>query len=134
MPLKDIWDDRFAHLGGLPDHILLDQIARNEAASHAYRKYAVELLVSRKSPKAKHPELQQFVDELEIELDGIQFDFPAPEPGPGPLVASVTTSTLFSNPFSEQPLSEEEAAPDPPPQVEAVNPRVRKTKPPKSKD
>ena len=40
-----------------PDHVLLD-IARNGAAQHDYRLFAVELLLARKSPKIKHPEIQ----------------------------------------------------------------------------
>lgn len=83
--------DNFSHLKTFPDHILRD-IARNDCAEHAYRKHAVEILVVRKSPLAAHPDLQALVRELNIELEGIQFEYP--DPGPGPLVASVTTETV----------------------------------------
>jgi hypothetical protein len=91
MPL-DPWNDHNAHLKDLPDYVLFD-VARNEAAQRPYRRRAVEILVNRKSPRVKHPDLRELVRELEIELDGIQFEYPAPQ-GPGPLVASVTTDTL----------------------------------------
>ena len=86
--------DNFAHLKTFPDHILRD-IARNDCAEHDYRKHAVEILVVRKSPLAKHPDLQSFVDELDVELEGIQFEHP--DLGPGPLVAGVTTKTMFAD-------------------------------------
>jgi len=92
---QDPWDDHNAHLVPFPDHLLFD-IARNEAAQRAYRRHAVEILVNRKSPKVKHPDLADLVAELEIELDGIQFEYPAPS-GPGPLIASVTTETMQAN-------------------------------------
>ena len=96
MPLsnRDPFDDNCAHLKTFPDHILLD-IARNGAAQHDYRLFAVELLHSRKSPKLQHPDIQGLVRDLEIELEGIVFEHPAPSPGP--LVASVTTSTMFAD-------------------------------------
>lgn len=86
--------DNFAHLKTFPDHILRD-IARNDCAEHEYRKHAVEILVVRKSPVVKHPDLQPFVHELNVELDGIQFEYP--DPGPGPLTAGVTTETMFAD-------------------------------------
>lgn len=88
---RDPWADAPSTLAAFPDHVLLD-IARNDAAEHRYRKLAVEILANRKSPKIQHPELQPFLHELKIELEGIQFEHPAP--GPGPLIASVTTETL----------------------------------------
>ncbi len=99
MPLstRDPFDDNCAHLATFPDHILRD-IATNECAQHDYRKHAVEVLLVRKSPLVQHPDLRIFVDELEVELDGIEFDHPAPEDAPGPLTASVTTETMFSDP------------------------------------
>lgn len=89
---QDLWDDRDAHLKEFPDHLLFD-IARNDSAQRPYRRHAVEILVVRKSPRVKHPDLADLVAELEIELDGIQFEHPAPS-GPGPLVASVTTASM----------------------------------------
>ena len=75
-----------------PDHALRD-LARNESTQREYRKAAVEILVNRKSPFSQHPDLRVLVDELEIELEGIQFEFPAPS-GNGPLSASITTETM----------------------------------------
>jgi hypothetical protein len=99
MPANNPFFDFYAHLRSFPDPILRD-LARNESAPHDYRKYAVELLVNRKSPFAKHPDLREFVTELEVELDGIVFEHPAP--GPGPLVASITTATIFSDGVEEE--------------------------------
>ena len=94
MPANNPFFDHYAHLKTFPDHILRD-LARNEAAPHDYRKFAVELLVNRKSPFAKHPDLFRFVTELEVELDGIVFEHPAPSSEP--MKASVTTTTMFSD-------------------------------------
>lgn len=93
MPV-DPFNDNNRHLLPLPDSILRD-LGRNEAATREYRKAAVEILWNRKSPYVKHSDLRQFVEELEIELDGIVFDHPAS--GPGPLTSSVTTRTMFSD-------------------------------------
>lgn len=97
MPANNPFFDHYLHLRSLPDATLRD-LGRNEAAPRDYRKFAVELLLNRRSPYAKHSDLQQFVTELEAEMDGIQTEFPAPEPvdpGPGPLTCSVTTKTMF---------------------------------------
>ena len=89
--------DHYLHLKTFTNEVLRD-LGRNEAAPREYRKFAVELLLTRKSPFAMHEDLQVFVGELRAELDGIQFDFPAPEPSPVPQIkASVTTSTLFGD-------------------------------------
>ena len=87
---RDPWADNAASLRTFPDHVLVD-IARNDAAQHDYRKLATEVLWNRKSPRIQHPDLQPFVRELEIELDGIVFDHPAPG---NPLIASITTETM----------------------------------------
>lgn len=87
---RNPWEYNSAAIREYPDHVLLD-IARNDAAQHDYRKLAVEVLVNRKSPKIKHPDLAPFVHELQIELDGIIFDHPAPG---NPLIASITTESL----------------------------------------
>ena len=92
--IVDPFDDHGRHLVPLPDSTLRD-LARNECAPHDYRKLAVEILLTRKSPFVKHEDLRQFVQELEVELDGIQFEFPAPETGLGPLTAGFTTKNLF---------------------------------------
>jgi hypothetical protein len=84
-------------LRGLPDATLRD-LGRNDAAKHEFRKLAVEILLARKSPLAKHEELRQFVRELNIELEGIEWDHPAPG---NPLVASVTTETMFGQPVDD---------------------------------
>jgi hypothetical protein len=97
MPANNPFFDHYLHLRSLPDSTLRD-LGRNEAAPRDYRKFAVELLLNRRSPYAEHSDLQQFVTELEAEMDGIQTEFPAPEPvdpGPGPLTCSVTTKTMF---------------------------------------
>jgi len=78
-----------------PDAALLD-IARNGSAQRDYRLLAVEILQARKSEKLKHPDIQELVQELEIELEGIVFEHPAP--GPGALKAGVTTRTLYGTP------------------------------------
>ncbi len=81
----------FSHLRAFPDHVLFD-IARNGSAQHDYRLLSVEILLGRKSHKIKHPDIQELVHELEIELDGIVFDNPAPSSGA--LTASITTKTM----------------------------------------
>lgn len=107
---KDPFFDYHAHLKLLPDTVLRD-IALNDCAGHDYRKGAVEVLLGRKSPIVKHPDLQRFVTELNAELDGIEFEHP--DLGPGPLVASITTETLqqieeiASSPFIQEKLAEE---------------------------
>ena len=92
---QDPWDDHNRHLQHLPDQVLFS-VARNDCADRGYRRHAVEILVTRKSHYAKNPELADLVAELEIELDGIEFEHPV-QRGPGPLVASVTTDTLQAN-------------------------------------
>jgi hypothetical protein len=87
----DPFFDNYAHLTQFPDHILRD-LGRNDAAPHDYRKQAVELLVVRKSPFAKHEDLRRFVEELNVELDGVEFEHPPQTPT---LRASVTTATMF---------------------------------------
>jgi hypothetical protein len=108
----DPFFDGYRHLRPLSSEILRD-LARNECAPRDYRKAAVELLVDRKSPFVKHADLFGLVQELEVELDGIQFEFPAPEPGPGPLTTSITTATMFSDGPSQ--VKEELNAPRPEP-------------------
>lgn len=88
--MTDPFDDKGIHLKGFPDSTLLD-IARNGAAQRDYRLTAVEILKVRKSPRINHPDIQDLVRELEIELDGIVFENPAPS---GALKASVTTKTM----------------------------------------
>lgn len=97
MPLstRDPWQDNAASLRTFPDHVLVD-IARNDAAQHDYRKLAVEVLANRKSPKVKNPEFRPFLDELEIELEGIVFNHPAPSSFAA-MTASITTDTLYGS-------------------------------------
>ena len=102
MPQVDPLFDHYAHLKTFPDSVLRD-LARNESAPRDYRKFAVELLVNRRSAFAKHPDLREFVAELEVELDGIDFEPRATEPGPGPLSASITTKTMFGQ-LEEDPI------------------------------
>ena len=102
MPKSDPFEDRGEHLLAFPDSTLRD-IARNDCAPHNYRKLAVEILVGRKSPFARHADLLPFITELAVELDGIELNHPAPESGPGPLTSSVTTKTMFA----DGPLEEE---------------------------
>lgn len=90
-PTVDPFGKDFSHLRAFPDHVLLD-IARNGSAQHDYRLLSVEILQGRKSPKIKHPDIQELVHELEIELDGIVFENPAPSSGA--LTASITTKTM----------------------------------------
>ena len=92
---QDPFDDHNSHLNPLPDNILLD-LARNECAPHGYRLSAVEILRTRKSPKLMHEDIRWLVNELEIELSGIQFEHPAPS-GPGPMTSSVTTKMMFAD-------------------------------------
>lgn len=93
----DPFNDHNAHLKAFPPEVLRD-IARNDAADRQYRKAAFEILFSRKHPYAKHPDFRYLAQELEIELEGIQFEFPAPSEGAGPLTAGVTTKTMFGDP------------------------------------
>jgi len=97
MPLADPFDDHYAHLQHLPDSTLRD-LARNDCAPYDYRKFAVELLIVRKSPYSQHEDLRNFVWELEAEMGELQFEYPAPEPSPGPMVAGFTTKNLFGEP------------------------------------
>jgi hypothetical protein len=91
MAHKDIWDDRFEHLQHLPPFVLLN-LARNESATRDYRRFAVELLVNKKSELVKHPDVAPFLLELKVELAGIEFE--QPDHGGGALIASITTETL----------------------------------------
>jgi hypothetical protein len=99
MPINPLFD-HYAHLKTFIDPVLRD-VARNEAAPWDYRKFAVELLLNRRSPYANHTDLRYLRAELEAEMDGIQTEFPAPETEfvpeatTGPLRASVTTATMF---------------------------------------
>ena len=103
MAPKDPFFDYYQHQLSLPDHILRD-LARNECAEKSYRKNAVEILRNRKSPYVRHEDLRDLLEEIEAELEGIQFEFPAPSedvvaapPSPGPLTAGVTTKTMFGS-------------------------------------
>jgi hypothetical protein len=89
--MTDPFDDKGIHLKGFPDSTLLD-IARNGSAQRDYRLTAVEILKTRKSSRINHPDIQDLVRELEIELEGIVFENPAPSSGA--LTASVTTKTM----------------------------------------
>jgi len=89
--ISDPFFDHHQHLRGMPDATLRD-LVRNDSAPWEYRKFAVEILSVRKSPFIKLDYMLPFVHELEIELDGIQFDHPAPSE---PMRASVTTETMF---------------------------------------
>ena len=113
MTTTDPFDDRGLHLKQFPDSTLLD-IARNGSAQRDYRLLSVEILVARKSPRAQHPDIQDLVRELEIELDGIVFEHPAPSSGA--LVASVTTKTMAeeSEPIVNVEPEEEEPVDVPP--------------------
>lgn len=133
MPIQstvDPFGKDFSHLRSFPDHVLLD-IARNGSAQHDYRLLSVEILQGRKSPKIKHPDIQDLVHELEIELDGIEFEHPAPS---GALKASVTTKTMaedvevIDNSDSE---SEGIQSDVPPTESEATPAKPKKTRKPK---
>jgi hypothetical protein len=127
--LKDPFFDYHAHLKLLPDYVLRD-IARNDCAERDYRRQAVEVLVVRKSSLANHPELADLKAELDVELDGLQFEYPAPEEAPaknsGPLVASVTTATMFSD--GHVPETEPDVPPAP---ADPVPPQPQRTRKPK---
>ena len=141
----DPFFDSNRHLLHLPDHILRD-LGRNEAAPRDYRKAAVELLVNRRSPYAAHTDLQGFVQELNAEMEGIQFEHPAPESAfipvvenSGPLKSSVTTTTMFSQDVVDnQPEPEEPAAVpteiQPPLPTESTHAKVPAKPKPKDKD
>ena len=101
---KDPFFDYHLHQLSLPDHVLRD-LARNECAEKSYRKNAVEILRNRKSPFVHHEDLRDLLEEIEAELEGIQFEFPAPQeeaksevPSSGALSASITTKTMFGEP------------------------------------
>jgi len=113
--IADPFFDGYRHLQPLPDSTLRD-LARNEAAPRDYRKFATELLWVRKSPYVKHTDLQEFVQEISAEYEGIQFEFPAPEvePGPGPLTSGVTTTTMFGQNEDTPPEDESDEDSTPP--------------------
>lgn len=151
--MTDPFDDKGIHLKGFPDSTLLD-IARNGAAQRDYRLTAVEILKVRKSRHINHPDIQGLVQELEIELDGIEFEHPAPS---GALTASVTTKTMAEDVevidntpargksiptqniiirpggFIEVPESEEAQTDVPPTEPETIStePKPRRTRKPK---
>lgn len=92
---------QYPELLAYPDETLRD-IARNEACPYDYRMSAVERLVAKNSPYAKHEELADLVRELDEEMQGVPLVFPPPEPEPEPetppvLKASVTTATMSEN-------------------------------------
>lgn len=128
-PTVDPFGKDFSHLRAFPDHVLLD-IARNGSAQHDYRLLSVEILKARKSPKIKHPDIQDLVHELEIELDGIEFEHPAPS---GALTASVTTKTMAEDvEVIDNSGPESEAAIDiPPTETDPVPAKPKKTRKPK---
>jgi hypothetical protein len=103
MPPKDPFFDYYLHQTLLPDSVLRD-LARNECAERSYRKNAVEILRNRKSPLVRHEDLRDLLEEIEAELEGIQYEFPAlsdekkEEPTQGAPSASITTRTMFGNP------------------------------------
>lgn len=63
---QKMFEQREDHLGHLPGHILFD-LARNEAAPREWRKAAVELLIDKNYPQAKHPDLALLVLEIKNE-------------------------------------------------------------------
>jgi len=102
------WEDRYEQFDSLGESQLL-HLARNEAASVAFRKLAVELMLRKDLKSVNHPELAGFVAELapkivieeiehesEIHLDlgPITPDITPFTPETGPFAASVTTKTL----------------------------------------
>ena len=130
--MTDPFDDKGIHLKGFPDSTLLD-IARNGSAQRDYRLTAVEILKTRKSPRITHPDIQDLVRELEIELDGIVFENPAPS---GALRASVTTRTMAEDvEFIDNGVPEPEVIPTdvPPTEPETIptEPKPRRTRKPK---
>ena len=130
--MTDPFDDKGIHLKGFPDSTLLD-IARNGSAQRDYRLTAVEILKTRKSPRITHPDIQDLVRELEIELDGIVFENPAPS---GALKASVTTRTMAEDvEFIDNGVPEPEVIPTdvPPTEPETIptEPKPRRTRKPK---
>lgn len=102
MPPKDPFFDYYQHQKSLPDYVLRD-LARNGAADRSYRKNAVEILRNRKSPFVRHEDLRELLEEIEAELEGIQYEFPAPTEEIKPAAstgapsASVTTQTMFGS-------------------------------------
>lgn len=66
-----MFDQREEQLGHFPAQILLD-LARNEAASHEWRKAAVQLLLDKNYPQANHPDLAVLM--LEIRSEGTAKD------------------------------------------------------------
>lgn len=123
--MTDPFDDKGIHLKGFPDSTLLD-IARNGAAQRDYRLTAVEILKVRKSPRINHPDIQDLVRELEIELDGIVFENPTPS---GALKASVTTKTMAED---VEVIDNTEATIDVPPiEPETISAKPKKARKPK---
>lgn len=75
---KQFWDDRYAHLNHLPEHILFD-LARNDAAPSEYRLTAVEIMLKKGFKKAKHPELARFAEIIEQENEDFKAAIPVVE-------------------------------------------------------
>lgn len=97
---KQLFEQRDAHLGHLPEQILFD-LARNEAASRDWRKAAVEIMLDKNFPKVNHPELAFFVQEIRQERAArqdveaaVESAIEAPLPEASTPRASVTTASL----------------------------------------
>lgn len=103
---RDFFKDRFEHLLHLPEHVLFDQIARNDAAPMEYRLTAVEIMVKKGYKKANHPDLARFREVLDAEkeefgerkIPNLENENEVLEPISGPPAASVTTATMFGSP------------------------------------
>lgn len=106
MPIK--WEDRYQQFDSLGESQLL-HLARNEAASVAFRSMAVEIMLKKGYSAVNHPELSGFlaelqpkivIEELEHESEIEPETYPIMsisthfEPESGPFKASVTTTTL----------------------------------------
>ena len=90
-----LWDNRRDLYSEFTPEVLF-AIARNESAAPKYRKFAVELLLESKHSFAKHPDLRDFVKEIEVEYEGIVVNHPAPDIIPMELPAIATASTSES--------------------------------------
>ena len=102
------WEDRYEQFDSLGESQLL-HLARNEAASVAFRTMAVEIMLKKGYLSVNHPELAGFKSELDgkivieeieheseihLDLGPITPDITPFTPETGPFAASVTTKSL----------------------------------------
>jgi hypothetical protein len=103
-------------LGHLSPEVLRD-LARNEAASHEWRKAAVELLLEKQHPHANHPELRELVfqikaeKEARVEVEALAAEAKHEEPFANDQTAEALVDEFINQPEARAELVKEEAVP-----------------------